>query len=96
MSILRNDLFGIPIVVVDGELNREHHEALFRTLDGIIGEGKLSIGLDLTGVSAVDSFGAELVRSVAEFLARHGGLLRILGTSATARCALGGDRYVAA
>ena len=96
MSILRNDLFGIPIIVVDGEVNIEHYRELLQSLDRVVSEGHFKIALDLSGVTCLDGTGVELLNSISNYLARHGGSLRLVGTSESVRRALGHGPLLAA
>ena len=96
MSILRNDLFGIPIIVVDGEVDMEHYRELLQILDRVVSEGHIKIALDLSGVTSLDVTGVEILNSISDYLARDGGSLRLVGTSESVRRVLGQGPLLAA
>lgn len=84
MSVTRNDLFGLPIVIVEGRVDFYHCPRLLQVLMSAIDEKHRTIAVDLTDVSSMDESGLELLNAVARCLAKTSRRLRILGISGQA------------
>lgn len=85
MSISRNDLFGLPIIIVDGRVDFYHCNELLQVLDRAIEEGHKTIAVDLSGVTVLDESGTQLLYTLSECIAHRGGRLRVVGASVPAR-----------
>lgn len=88
MSVTRNDLFGLPIVIVEGRVDFYHCPRLLQTLIGAIDDNHRTIAVDLSEVTSIDESGVELLNAVARCLAKESRRLRILGISAEASAQL--------
>ena len=73
--------FGFPILRVTGNLDLTTFGKLLAQLGHILeGEPRL-LGLDLGEVNQADAAAVNLVATAAEWMAEHGGRLRLLDTS---------------
>lgn len=81
LKVRRIEHFGFPILQVSGNLDLTTFGKLLTEVVHLLEQKPPILGLDLSQVSLADASAVSLVATAAEWMAEHGGRLRILDSS---------------
>lgn len=84
--------FGFPILHVSGSLDLTTFGKLLAEIADLVEQQPRRLGLDLGEVSWADAAAVSVVSTAAEWLAEHGGQLRLLDTSPAIDSAIQANR----